>query len=52
MAHNTAAYLDELYCTHCVDFGKCQNRFGRASWYKIDWKYLDVELKDFKKDDN
>ena len=34
-----------------MDFGKCQNRFGRFSRSKSDSNYLDVKLKVFKKDD-
>ena len=43
MAYNTTASLDKLTCTDSVNFGKCQDRFGRFS--------LDVKLKVFKKDD-
>ena len=28
-AYNTTATLDKLACTDYVDFGKCQDRFGR-----------------------
>ena len=52
MAYNTTASLDKLTCTDYVDFGKCQDRFGRFSWSENDSKYLDVKLKIFKKDDN
>ena len=52
MAYNTTASLDKLTCTDYVDFGKCQDRFGRFSWSKKDSSYLDVKLKIFKKDDN
>ena len=52
MAYNTTASLDKLTCTDYVDFGKCQDRFGRFSWSKNDSSYLDVKLKIFKKDDN
>ena len=31
MAYNTLATLDKLACTDYVDFGKCQDRFGRIS---------------------
>ena len=51
MAYNTTAFLDNLTCTDYVDFGKCQNRFGRFSWSKNDSYYLDVKLKVFGKDD-
>ena len=34
-----------------MDFGKCQDRFGRFSWSKNDSNYLDVKLKLFRKDD-
>ena len=51
MAYNTAASLDKLACTDYVDFGKCQDRFGRFSWTKNDSNYLDVKLKVFKRED-
>ena len=51
MAHNTTVSLDMLTCTSYVDFGKCQHRFGRFSWSKNYFKYLDVKLKVFRKDD-
>ena len=51
MAYNTTASLDKLTCTDYVDFGKCQDRFGRFSWSKKDSNYLDVKLKVFRKDD-
>ena len=34
-----------------MDFGNCQDRFGRFSWSKNDSNYLDVKLKVFRKDD-
>ena len=52
MVHNTTAFLDKLACTNFVDFGKCQDRFGRISWSKKSFNYLDVKLKVFKKDEN
>ena len=52
MAYNTTASLDKLTCTDYVDFGKCQDRFGRFSCSENDSNYLDVKLKVFKKDDN
>ena len=52
MAYNTTASLDKLTCTDYVDFGKCQDRFGRFFWSKNDSNYLDVKLKLFKEDDN
>ena len=52
MAYNTTASLDKLTCTEFVDFGKCQDKFGRFSWSKNDFNYLNVKLKLFKKDDN
>ena len=52
LAYNTTAYLEKLTCTDCVDFGKCQDKFGQFSWSKSDSKYLDVKLKVFKKEDN
>ena len=50
MAYNTTAFLDKLACTDYVDFGKCQDRFGRFSWSKYDSNYLDVKLKVFKRE--
>ena len=52
MAYNTTASLDKLACTDYVDFGKCQDRFGRISWSKNSFDYLDVKLKVFKRDEN
>ena len=51
MAYNTTASLDKLNGTDYVDFGKCQDRFGRFSWSKNDSIYLDVKLNVFRKDD-
>ena len=31
MADNTTATMNKLTCTDYVDFGKCQDRFGRFS---------------------
>ena len=52
MAYNTTATLDKLACTDYVDFGKCQDRFGRISLSKKSFDYLDVKLKMFKRDEN
>ena len=35
-----------------MDFGKCQDRFGRISWSKISFDYSDVKLKVHKRDEN
>ena len=51
MAYYTTASLDKLTCTDYVDFGKCQGRFGRFSWTKNDYNYLDIKLKVFKRED-
>ena len=51
MGYNTTAFLDKLTCTDYVDFGKCQDRFGKLSWYKSDSNYLNMKLKVFKKDE-
>ena len=51
MAYNTTETLDKLACTDYVDFGKCQDRFGRFSWSKNDSNYLDIKLKVFKRED-
>ena len=45
MAYNTTACLDKLTCTDYMDFGKCQDRFGRFFCSKKDSNYLDVRLK-------
>ena len=50
LAYNTTASLDKLTCTDYVSFGKCQDRFGRLSWSKHDFNYLDVKLNVFRKD--
>ena len=52
MAYNTTTSLDKLTCTNYVDFGKCQDRFRRFSWSKMDSSYLDVKLHVFKKNEN
>ena len=52
MAYDTTASLAKLTCTDYVDFGKCQDSFGRFSWSKNDSNYLKVKLKVFKKSDN
>ena len=52
MAYNTTASFDKLACTDYVDFCKCQDRFGRTSWSKNSFEYLDVKLKMFKRDEN
>ena len=44
--------MEKLTCTDNVDFGKCQDIFGRFFWSKNDSNYLDVKLKVFNKDDN
>ena len=51
MAYNTTASLDKLTCTDCVDFGKSSVRSGRFSWTKNDSNYLDIKLKEFKRED-
>ena len=50
MAYNTTETLDKLPCTDYVDFGKCQDRFGRSSWTKNDSNYLEIKLKVFKRE--
>ena len=52
MAFNTTATLDKLACTDYVDFGKCQDRFGRISWSINNFDYLDVKIEVFKRDEN
>ena len=34
-----------------MDFGKCQDRFGRFFWSKNDSNYLDIKIKVFKRED-
>ena len=51
MAYKTTKTLDELACIDYVDFGKCQDRFGRFSWTKKDSNYLDNKLNVFKRED-
>ena len=51
MAYNTTATLDKLACTDYLDFGKCQERFGRFSWTKNASNHLDIKLKDLKRED-
>ena len=50
--YNTTPTLDRLACTDYVDFGKCQDRFGRVSWSKTSFNYMDGKLKVFKGDEN
>ena len=52
MACNTIAFLGKITCQDNVDFGKCQDRFGKNSWSKNDSNYSNVKLKVLKKDDN
>ena len=51
MAYNTTTSFDKLTCTDFVDFGNCQDKFGRLSWSKNDSNYLDLKLNVFSKDD-
>ena len=51
MAYNTTETLVKLTCADYVDFGKCQDRFGRFSWTKNDSKYFDIKIKIFKRED-
>ena len=51
MAYNTTETLDKLTCTDYVDFGKCQDRFGRIFWSKNDSNFLDIKLNVFKRED-
>ena len=49
------ASLDKLSCIDYVDFGKNGDRFGRLSWSqteKNDTKYIEIQLKVFRKDVN
>ena len=51
MAHNTTTSLDKLTCTDYMDFGKCQDWFGRFFWTKNGSNYLDIKLKVFTRED-
>ena len=54
MIFNIPSALDKTSCTDYVDFGKNADRFGRISWSQIEkdnQKYLDIQLKVFRKDD-
>ena len=51
MAYNTTETLDKLACTDYVDFGNCQDRFGRLFWSKNDSNYLEIIQKVFKRED-
>ena len=51
MAYDTTETLNKMFFTNYVDFGKCQKRFGRFSWTKIDSNYMDSKLKVFKRED-
>ena len=42
MAYNATATLEKLSWTDYVDFGKCQERFGRIFQSKNDSNYLDI----------
>ena len=52
MAYNTTTSLEKLTFTKYVDFGKCQDRFGRFFWSKDDSNYLVATLKVLENDDN
>ena len=52
MVYNTRATLDKIDCNDYVDFGECQDRFGRYSWSKNSLDYLDAKVKVFKRDEN
>ena len=51
MAYSTTASLDKLTCTDYVDSGKGEDRFERFSWTNNDSNYLDIKLKEFKRED-
>ena len=51
MAHNTTVSWHSLTSTDYVDFGNCQDRFGRFSWSKKDSNHLDIELIELKRED-
>ena len=54
MIVNIPSALDKTSCTDYVDFGKNVDRFARISWSQIEkdnQKYLDIQVKVFRKDD-
>ena len=54
MIFNITSALDKTAFTDYVDFGKNADRLGRISWSQIEkdnQKYLDIQLKVFRKDD-
>ena len=54
MIFNFTSALDKTFCTDYVDFGKNADRFGRISGSQIEkdnQKYLDIQLKVFRKDE-
>ena len=51
MAYKTTEALDKLTCIDYLNFGKCQDRFGRFSWTKNDSSYLDFKRKVIKRED-
>ena len=52
MAYNTTDPLEKLTYGSFVGLQKCNDKFGKFSWFKTDSHYLEVNLKLFKKDDN
>ena len=54
MSFNFNSALYKTSCTDYADFGKKADRFGRIFWSQIEkgnQKYLDIQLKVFRKDD-
>ena len=51
MTYNITTTSNKLACSDYVDFGKCQDRFGRISWSNNSFDYLDVKLKVLKRDE-
>ena len=52
MVYHTTATLNKLACTDYVDFGKSEDRFGRSSWTRNSFVYLEMKLRVFKTDEN
>ena len=52
MAYNTTSSMDMLISTDYLDFAICYKRTGLLSWSKIDPNYMDVKLKNLRKDEN
>ena len=52
LIYNTTASLDKLICSDYVNFGKCQDSCSRFTCSQIDSNFLDVNVREFKRDEN